>query len=346
MAQKTDFRSILADIKKKNFAPIYILMGEETYYIDAIEEALAASVVGEDEKDFNMAVYYGQDADINVVIGSCQQYPFMSDRRLVMLKEAQSYPHNAKSALEKFAEYAAHPNDTNVLVISYKGDNLNATSKLLKNAAAAEGVIFKSPKLKDWQMAGPIKEYCASKRVGISERAVALLVEYLGSSLSKVFGEIDKLIVASGSGLTQITPELIEKNIGISKDFNNFELQTALATKNYDKALQIIKYFESNPKQNPTIVTTGTLYSFYSKLVAGFFTSDHSDKGLMAAMGLKSTYPLKDYKAAMTKYTAMQAIGAIHLLRDFDRRSKGIGSFQKEYPLLRELIFNIFTRKD
>lgn len=344
MASKSDYRSIVSDIRKGVFAPVYLLMGEETYYIDKIEEALSAKVVPEDERDFNMSIYYGQDVEINTVIASCQQYPFMSDHRLIMLKEAQSIPHNAKGALERFADYLNHPTYSNILVVSFRGDELKATSKIVKAAQNAGGVVFRSPRLKDYMLATPIKEYCASKKVGISESAVTLLVEYIGAPLSKLFGEIDKLIAGNKNKALQITPELIEQNIGISKDFNNIELQKALVIKDYDKAMQIIKYFESNPKNNPTVVTTGFLFAFFSKLVAAHFSADKSDAGLLAAIGSNNKYALSDYRTAMSKYSAMQALNAIHSLRDFDRKSKGIGSFQKEYELLKELIFNLFTR--
>ncbi len=177
----------------------------------------------------------------------------------------------------------------------------------MKAAAKAGSVVFKSPKLRDYQLDGPIKEYCTARRIGIQEKAMVMLKEYLGTSLSKLFGEIDKLIVAGGDKLAQITPELIEQNIGISKDFNNFELQSALAGKEYDRCLKIVKYFASNPKANPTVVTTGTLFTFYSKLVVALLAADKSDAALMAALELKNSYALADYRRAM------QQIGRAHV---------------------------------
>lgn len=194
-------------------------------------------------------------------------------------------------------------------------------------------------------MAVPIREYCRSKQYSIEEKAVSLLVEFLGFDLSKVFSELDKLAVASGDKAPRITCELIEKNIGISKDFNNFELVKALSYKNYDKCMQIVKYFESNPKQNPTMVTTGTLFSFFSKLIIAHFSTDKSDRGIALATGASNSYALNDYKTALTKYSPRQTLNAIHLLRQFDLQSKGIGSFQNEFALLKELIYNIFTSR-
>lgn len=343
-AKSTTFRQILTDIGKKNFSPVYILMGEEPFYIDKLVDALENSVVSPDEKDFNYSCFYGQDADISEVLAACQQYPFMSDHRLVILKEAQSMQ-KAKNRLDAFTEYVSHPNESNVFVIAFKNDNLNATSALMKAASKSGAVVFKSPTLRDYEVAKELKAYCTSKHIGIDDRTAEMLVDYLGVSLSKVFSEVDKLIVAGLGKEGRITPELIERNIGLSKDYNNFELQDALAEKNYDKCLRIVKYFESNPKKNPTTVTTGLLFSFYSKLVCAIFSPDKSDSGLMMAMELKSSYGLKNYKTALSRYNANQAVKAIDFLRQFDIQSKGVGSFQNEYALLRELIFNIFTAK-
>lgn len=347
MATKTqlpDFRSIMTDIRKGVFSPVYILMGEEPYYIDRIAEALELNVVKDDEKDFNMTTVYGQDADIPSLIAACQQYPFMADRKLVILKEAQSI-HNAKNVLDGLAEYVNHPSDMNVLVICFKGDNLNANSKLLKAASKSDAIVFRSPRLRDYQLDGPIKDYCRDRKLSIQDKAIMMLKDNLGTSLEKIFSEIDKLIIAGGKGMVNISPELVEKNIGISKDFNNYELTRALALKDYNKSLLIIKNFAKNPKQNPTQLTTATLYGFFSRLLAGMMVTQRTDSNLMAAMELKSSYALNDYMPAFSRYTPMQAVKAIHYLREFDAKSKGIDSNQNEFELLTEMIFNIFTAR-
>lgn len=345
MAKKNEgpgFREIMASIKKKDFAPVYILMGEESYYIDQIVKALENYVVDEADKDFNQVVFYGADAEIGIVIGSAQQYPVMADRQLVMLKEAQSM-FNAKAQLDKISPYLDHPNPTTVLVISYKGDSLPATSALLKKAKDTNAVVFKSDKLKDYQLAGPIKDYCTTRGVGIDEKAIQLLADYIGNPLSKLFGEIDKLIIASISDGKRITPELIERNIGISKDFNTFELVKALSRKDYPRAMMIVEYFSKNPKQNPGVVTTGTLFNYFSKLFIATVTRDKSDSSLMSELDLKSAYALKDYREGLRYYNARQALAAVHAIRQHDCKTKGIGSTQNEFELLNELIFNIFA---
>lgn len=347
MAVKTqleDFRGLMTKIRRKEFADVYLLMGEEPYYIDRLVEALEENVVPAEERDFNVMTVYGQDADMPSLIAACQQYPFMSDRKLVVLKEAQSMI-QAKNRLEHLAEYVLRPSDVNVLVVVYKGGELSATSKLMKAAKESGAVIFKSPALRDYQLDGPIKEYCTARRIGIQDKAMMMLKEYLGTSLEKIFSEIDKLIVAGGAGMAQITPEMIERNIGLSKDFNNYELCNALGAKDYAKCMLIVKSFARNPKQNPTVMTTASLYGFFSRLLIGLTTKATSEEALASAMELKSSYALKDYRAAFTKYTPMQALKAIHFLREFDAKSKGVESNQNEYDLLTELIFNIFAAR-
>lgn len=336
------FRDILASIRNRRFSPVYILMGEEAYYIDLIVKALESNVVDEADRDFNSIVFYGADADIGKVIGCAQQYPVMADRQLVMLKEAQSMG-QAKSQLDKLASYVARPNPSTVLAIVYKGDALPATSALLKKAKEADCVVFRSDKLRDYQLAGPIMDYCASKGIGIDDKAVSLLCDYIGNPLSKLFGEIDKLIVAAGKDVKRISPELIERNIGISKDFNTFELVKAISRKDYPKAMLIVEYFSRNPKQNPGVMVVATLFGFFSKLFVAAVTRDKSDASLMAALELKNAYALRDYRDGLRCYNARQALAAIHSIREYDTQSKGIGSTQNEFELLKELVFKIFT---
>lgn len=336
------FREIMTSIKKGQFAPVYILMGEEPYYIDQLVKALENNVVDEADRDFNSIVFYGADAEIGKVIGSAQQYPVMAERQLVMLKEAQTMS-QAKNQLDKLASYVAHPNKTTVLAVVYKGDKLADSSALMKKAKDADCVVFRSDKLRDYQLAGPISDYCREKGVGIDDKAVQLLCDYIGNPLSKLFGEIDKLIVAGGTDTKRITPELIERNIGISKDFNTFELVKAMSRKDYPKAMMIVEYFSRNPKQNPGVMTVATLFGFFSKLFIATVTRDKSDTSLMQALELKTPYALRDYRDGLQYYNARQALAAVHALRDYDCQSKGIGSTQNEYELLKELVFKIFT---
>lgn len=343
-SKELTYRDVLDKIKKRDFASVYLLMGEETYYIDLIVDALERSVVKEENQAFDQLVFYGADSDLEVVIASARQYPVMGDRQLVILKEAQTCP-GAKTQLDKLAAYISHPNSQGVLVVAYKGDTLSATSALMKAALKAGDsvVVFKSPKMRDYQLATPIKEYCRIKKIGIEEPAVQILIEYIGNSLQKLFGEIDKLTVSAGQGAKRITAGMVEENIGISKEFNNFELIKAVSSKDYPKTLRILEYFRKNPKNNPSVMTTSMLQKFFSQLVVAHFTQDKTDRSLMETLQLKTTYALKDIREGLRMYSQRQSLAAISALRDFDCKSKGIGSFQNEYDLQRELIFKIFT---
>lgn len=331
----------MKNIIDRNFSPVYLLMGDEDYYIDKIMEALEASVVAEEEKDFNAATYYGADTDIRQVISRAQQFPLMSDLQLVMLKEAQAME-KAKSNLELLAPYVRHANDTTVLVITYKGDSLPATSQLVKSIQSEGGVVFKSERLKDYQLAGPLSDYCKEKQARIDEKSINLLCEYIGSPLSKLFGEVDKLIVAAGPEKL-ISAELIESIIGISKEYNSFELIKWLSVKDYSHAMRIVDHFSKNPKQNPGVVVTATLFNYFSKLFIASIAKDKSETSLMQELDLKSSYALTDYKNGMRNYRAGVIDSILHAIRSHDVMSKGIGSSRNEYDLLKELIFKIFT---
>ncbi|MDE5790215.1 MAG: DNA polymerase III subunit delta [Muribaculaceae bacterium] len=336
------FREILASIKKGNdLSPVYILMGEETFYIDRIVEAFENHVIPESDKDFNQTIFYGNDSDIDFIVSTCQQFPVMADRKLVILKEAQTM-HQAKSQLEKFAPYVSRPNPTTIFVIAYKGDNLNATSKLLKATNSSKAIIFKSEPVKEWQLAAHIKDYCNSLGFAIEEKATAMLCDYIGGPLSKVFGEVNKLVMIKG-GEKKITALDIENHIGISKDYNNFELIKAVSCKNYPQTMKILKYFEKNPKTNPTVVTNSMLFSFFQKLSIAHYLPDKSEKAMMEGVGARSSWQLKDVKEGLRYYNPRQSVNAIHYCREFDTKSKGVESYQNEYDLLRELIFKIFT---
>lgn len=341
MANPT-FREIMTSISKGTFASVYVLMGEEDYYIDRIVDALEGKAINSEDKDFNLNIYYGMDADMETVIAASQQLPVMSPRRLVILKEAQT-KQQAKQALDKLAPYVEHPNKSTVFVIAYKGDNLNATSALIKTASRSGAVIFKSDRVRDYQLTSHLRDYCSMHKCSIDDHAAEMLCEYIGGPLTKLFGEANKLIQIKGGAGQRITADDIEKNIGISKDFNNFELTSAIANKNYPKAVQIVKYFESNPKTNPTVITTSTLFNFFSKLVIAHYLQDKSDASIKAALGIRFTNQLNEIKTGMRNYNPYRAVNAVHALREFDVKSKGVSSFQNEYELLMELIFKIFT---
>lgn len=344
MAKKENspgIRDIISDIRHGNPAPVYVLMGEEAYYIDLIVDNLEQYVISEEDRDFNYNVFYGNDADLDYVVATAQQFPVMADRKLVILKEAQSMV-QAKTQLERLGSYLARPNQTTVFAVVYKGDSLNATSKLIKGAKEGGAVIFRSDVPRDYELESLARDYCQNRKTSIEGKALKLLCEYIGTPLSKLFGELNKLITIKGEK-GKITCEDVEKNIGISKDFNNYELINALSVKDYPKAMMIVKYFESNPKANPTVITTGVMFNYFSNIVTAHYLRDKSDQSLRDTFGFKAQVQLRSLKDGMRCYTPMQAVNCIHYLREFDTMSKGIGSYLNEYALLRELIFKIFT---
>ena len=316
-------------------------MGDEDYYIDQLTQLLESSVVADEEKDFNFTTYYGADIEIKQVISRAQQFPLMSDLQLVMLKEAQTIQ-GAKSQLEKLVPYVNHANQQTILVITYKGDLLPATSQLVRAIQSTGGVVFKSERLKDYQLSGPLSEYCKNKGIKIDEKSITLLCEYIGSPLSKLFGEVDKLIVASGNN-KNITPELIEAIIGISKEYNSFELIKSLSIRDYPRSMMIVDHFARNPKLNPGVMVTSMLFNYFSKLFVGALSKDKTDAGLMEALDLKNSWGLTDYKNGLRNYKAGVIDGILHAIRNHDVMSKGVGSSQNEFDLLKELIFKIFT---
>lgn len=337
------YSDIVKGAAKGRFAPMYILMGEEEYFIDTITETIERNALAEEDRDFNSFIFYGADVqEIEDVAMSARQFPVMAERRLVILKEAQAMQ-SAKSQLDKLAAYAAKPTPTTVFVIAFKGEPLSATSKLIKAATAGGAVIFRSDRVRENNLLMPIKNYCEEKNLTIDEKAVSMLGDFLGTSLKKLFSEIDKLIVAEGKNLTRITPETVEKNIGISKDFNNFELTSAIAMKDYVKAIRIINYFSRNPTKNSGIASSALIFSFFVKLMIANSLADRSDQSIMAALKAKSVYSLRDVKLGMRYYNFRQTMAAIHFIREFDAKAKGINSAQKEHELMKEMVFNIIS---
>lgn len=339
-AKGATYTQIITDIRKRQYAPLYLLGGPEAFFIDKITDLLQQTVVADEARDFDLTVLYGSDSNAQSVVNNARRFPMMSDRQLVILREAQSM-HDSKNQLEKLASYAAAPSATSVVVIAYKGDSFKASSALVKNAVKGGAVVFDSQKPKDWQLEKYVEDYCHDCKVGIDHASTSLLVSSIGNDLTRLFSEVDKLIISAGGA--SITPELIEKNIGISKDFNNFELVAAISQRNYPKASQIIRYFESNPKPNPTIVTATVLFNFFSNLLLAHYAPEKTERGLMAQLKFHSPYQLTDIGRAMPLYSAGSCIRIIHAIREFDCRSKGIGSVEKDYDLLKELVFKIFT---
>ena len=295
MAKETTYEEIARELKNRIYKPVYYLMGEESYYIDRISEYIAQTVLNENEKEFNQTIVYGADTDIATVINAAKRYPMMSKYQVVIVKEAQ----NIKN-IEELVYYLQKPLDSTILVLCHKHGTLDRRKKL---AAEIEkvGVLFESKKIKDAQLPGFISSYLKRRSVEIEPKASEMMAEFVGADLSRMAGELEKLIITLPRGQKRITPEQIERNIGISKDYNNFELRNALVAKDVFKANQIIKYFEENPKTNPLQMTLSVLFNFFSNLMLAYYAPDKSEQGIANQLGLKSSWQSKDYKFSLSE---------------------------------------------
>ena len=336
-AQELTYASIMKDLKDRHFRPIYYLMGEESYYIDQITDFLLGNVLSEVEKDFNLDVLYGADVDVNTIINTARRYPMMSEYRLVVVKEAQ-----VVKGMENLSIYLQKPLNSTILVICHKHGILDKRKKLASDISKV-GVLFESKKLKDYQLPQFINNYIMQKKgLTMDPKATEMMADFVGTDLSRMAGELDKLVITQPEGQTLITPEQIEKNIGISKDYNNIELRNAIVQKDIFKANQIIKYFEDNPKSNPIQMTLAYLFSFFSNLMLAYYAPDKTENGVAAFLGLKTPWQAKDYVTGMRKYSGVKTMNIIHEIRYTDARSKGVGNPSIENgDLLKELIFKI-----
>ena len=336
MAKETTYEEIARDLKNRIYKPVYYLMGEESYYIDRISEYIAQTVLNENEKEFNQTILYGADTDIATIINAAKRYPMMSKYQVVIVKEAQGVKN-----IDELSYYLQKPLESTILVLCHKHGVLDRRKKL---AAEIEkvGVLFESKKIKDAQLTGFITSYLKRKSIEIEPKASEMMAEFVGTDLSRMAGELEKLIITLPKGQKRITPEQIEQNIGISKDYNNYELRNALIIKDVFKANQIIKYFEENPKTNPLQITLSVLFNFFSNLMLAYYAPEKSEQGIAAQLGLKSPWQSKDYLAAMRKYSGVKVMQIIGEIRYCDAKSKGVGnSSLGDGELLRELVYKI-----
>lgn len=312
-------------------------MGEEPYYIDLISDYIENNVLTEEEKGFNQMVLYGRDVTIEDVVGNAKRYPMMAERQVVIVKEAQ----DLARTIDKLISYVENPQPTTVLVFNYKYKKLDKRKGLYKTLLK-NGVVFESKKLYENQVADWIRQVLASRDYKIVPKASQMLVEFIGTDLSKIDNELKKLQIILPKG-TQITPENIEENIGISKDFNNFELRKAIGEKNVVKAHQIINYFADNPKDNPMVVTVSLLFNFFSQLLHYHGLNDKSPRNVASALGV-NPYFVSEYTLAAKNYPMKKVSSAIAVLREFDVKSKGVGANAlPQRDLLKELLVRILN---
>jgi len=339
------YEQIIKDLQAKKYSPVYFLHGDEPFYIDRISSYIEEHTLTEEEKAFNLHVIYGKDTDKLSLISLASRFPMVAQRQVVIVREAQEMKNlvpkkgdEEKTDKDALLDYILKPSPTTVLVFCHKYKSVDGRSRLAK-AAQKNAVLFESKKMYDDKLPDWITNFVHAKKYHISPAASVLLAEYLGNDLSKISGEIDKLMLNLKPEM-QITPEHIETYIGISKDYNVFELQNAFIKKDVLKANRIAKYFAANSRDNPFVVTLGTLYSFFSKILIYHSLKDKTRENVASSLGI-NPYFISQYESAARNYPLHKTRSVISHLREYDVRSKGVGSNPGEGELLRELVFRI-----
>jgi DNA polymerase-3 subunit delta len=326
---------IVNDIRKGIIKPIYFLFGEEAYFIDKISDYIGNKILTEEEKGFNQMVLYGKDVSIEDIVGNAKRYPMMAERQVVIIKEAQ---HLSRS-IERLTSYVENPQETTVLVICYKYKKLDKRKALYK-AIKKGGVVFESKKLYENQVTEWLRKTLLSSGYSISHKAAILLVEFLGTDLSRINNELSKLKLVLPEK-SEITPRDIEEHIGISKDYNNFELKKAIGERNVVKATKIITYFAQNPKDNPFVLTVTLLNSFFTQLLQYHGLTDHSPKSVASALRI-NPYFVGEFQTAARNYPMKKVSQIISYLRELDLKGKGVGATNvNQADLLKELLVKI-----
>lgn len=328
------YEEILGNLQKKIYHPIYFLMGEETYFIDKISDFIADNVLTDAEKGFNQTILYGKDLEPHTIIANARRFPMMANHQVIIVREAQ----NIKK-IEELESYVKNPLPSTILVINYKYKTLDKR-KTFPKLIDQKGVLFESKKIYDNQLPGWITTYLKNQNYSISPQAAAMIAEYLGADLSKVVNELDKLIISLPVG-SQISPDNIEKNIGISKEFNIFELQNALGARDMLRANRIINYFGANPSSNPMPMVISSLFSYFLKLLNYHFLEDKSQNNVASVLQVHPFF-VKDYVSAAKNYSIKKLVEIVGIMREYDMKSKGFGNVSSSVAdLQREMIYKI-----
>ena len=335
--QGVTFQAIMQDLKNRNFAPFYLLMGEESYYIDTISDYIASHVLLPEECDFNQTICFGSDVTAVQVTDMAKRYPMMAEFQVIIVKEAQ----NIRS-LEALEGYLKKPVKSTILVWCHKNGKIDTRKKVI-GLAQAMGVVFESKKLRDYQLPEFIQNYLKSKKATIDPKSCQMIADYIGADLSRIVSELDKILIYLPEDDRRITPEVVEKEVGVSKDFNAFELRNAIVSKDVFKANQIIKYFDNNPKAGSLYSFLPLLFSFFQNLMIVHYTPNKSsEQDIARALDLKSAWGSKDFITGLRNYSARKTMEIISKIREVDGKSKGLDNPNTGAgELMKELIFFI-----
>jgi len=333
-------QSILNDIKNRKYKPVYLLHGEESHYIDVISDAVEHTVLAEGQKGFDQTVLYGKETDLIQIVSAAKRFPMMSDYQVIVVKEAQAL--RWKGDDEFLLKYLENPTPSTILVFAYKHGKFDKRTKLYK-VIEKVGVAFESEKLYDNKVAAWIQEELQRERRKIHPQAAVLMAEYLGTDLSKITNELQKLLLNVPAD-KEITVLDVEQNIGISKDFNVFELNTALGKRDMVKAIQIVDYFAANPKSNPFVVVVAALSGYFIKVLKYHYLSDKSSPAVAKELGVHPFFT-KDYDVAARNFNRRKVFAVISVLREYDLKSKGLnlGLHTGDGDLMREMVFKILS---
>lgn len=335
---KQEFQQILTDLKKKIYHPIYFLFGDESYYIDKVVSYIESNALNETEKAFNQQVFYGKDVDAMQIVESARRLPMMANHQLVIIKEAQQL-----KSFEDLAPYFKQPTPSTILVLAFKHQNPDKRKTVFKELIASkQSVAMESKAIRDYEVSKWISAYASQEKLKISPKGVEMLAEFLGTDISKIVNELDKLLLIKGAGV-EISEVDIEKNIGASKDYNIFEFTNALGQRNGEKTFRILQYFESNPKSLVLQVALGTINGFYQKVYLSKFAGNMADRDFGALLKLHP-FLAKDYKKYAAQYTLPQVEQIFQLIGEYDLKYKGLGNKSATGPeLLKEMTYKIYA---
>ncbi len=332
------FDAVMRDLRAGKFAPVYVLMGEESYYIDKISDFIAENALAPEERDFNLSVVFGSDVQPNSIIDMARRFPMMAERQVVIVKEAQNIRN-----WDRIEKYMEKPVPTTVLVICYKNGTIDGRKKIVAKAMAT-GVVFESKKKRDYELPAFIEHYLKTHgKATIDPKSAQMIADHIGADLSRIAGELDKLLLSLPENDRRITPEIVEAGIGVSKDFNGFELRNAIVNRDVAKANLILDYFNCNPKAGNAYMLIPLLFSYFQNLLIAYYAPQpKNDESVARWLDLRSPWAAKDYMTGMRNYTGNKVLRIISKIRETDAKSKGLDNPNTPVgELLRELLFFI-----
>ncbi len=332
------FNSIMDDLKARRFQPVYYLMGDESYYIDLISDYIAEHVLQPEERDFNQTVLFGSDVTASQVADYARRYPMMSEFQVVIVKEAQNIKNT--EALEK---YFKQPLKSTILVMCHKNGTIDGRKREYVKAIQSAGVLFESKKLRDRDLPAFIENYLKLRQVSIDPKSTQIIADSIGADLSRLSSELDKVILSLPNEDRRVTPQVVEDQIGVSKEFNTFELRDAIVNRNVYKANQIIKYFDENPKAGSIYSFLPMLFNFFQNLMIAYYApKKQSQEGVAEWLELRNVWAAKDYMTGMKNYSGTKVLQIIGKIREIDAKSKGLDNPNTPAgELMKELIFYI-----